>query len=70
MFCIYEVVSLKSFVTASDSKEVMSKGFLEHMAEPPLNLYLTYLRVSCDIISLLVGNCMVTDGVQFVNNNM
>ena len=70
MFCLYEVVSLKSFVRVSDSKEAISKGFTEHTAGPPLNLFLTGLRIACDISPLLAGPRIVTDETKYVNNKM
>jgi hypothetical protein len=67
---MYEVVSLKSLIRTSDSKEAISKGFTEHTAGPPLNLFLTDLRVSCDISSLLAGHHMVTDETKYVNDKL
>jgi hypothetical protein len=61
---------LKRFVRASDSKEAISKGFREHTEWLPLNLFLTDLRNSGDISSLLAGNRIVTDEAKYVNNKM
>jgi hypothetical protein len=67
---MYEVVSLKSLVRTSDSKEAISKGFTEHTAGPPLNLYHTDLPISCDISSLLAGHHIVTDETKYVNDKL
>jgi hypothetical protein len=63
MFCIYEVVSLKSFVRASDSKEAILKGFTEHMAGVSIEFASHRSFISYEISSLLVSNHMITNEV-------